>query len=77
MVENEIKFLPKYIIHLSWNCSILYITYFSVQQIYAPNDKKSFMSVTGEWSGLMESKYNNTDGPKQVMLTIIFIIQNK
>lgn len=31
-------------------------------EIYSPNEKKSFMSVSGEWSGLMEAKYN--DGAK-------------
>lgn len=35
-------------------------------EVYAPNEKKSFLSVTGEWSGLMESKYNLNDGNKQV-----------
>lgn len=27
-------------------------------EIFAPNEKKSFMSVTGEWSGAMEFKMN-------------------
>ena len=31
-------------------------------EIYAPNEKKSFLSIYGEWSGLMEAKYN--DGSK-------------
>lgn len=31
-------------------------------EIYAPNEKKSFLSIYGEWSGLMEAKYN--DGTK-------------
>lgn len=35
-------------------------------EVYAPNEKKSFLSVTGEWSGLMESKFNLNDGNKQV-----------
>lgn len=35
-------------------------------EVYAPNEKKSFLSVFGEWSGLMESKYNSNDGNKQV-----------
>ncbi|XP_037035704.1 oxysterol-binding protein-related protein 9 isoform X3 [Bradysia coprophila] len=34
-------------------------------EIYAPNEKKSFLSVSGEWSGLMESKHNLNDGNKQ------------
>ncbi|KAJ6649785.1 Oxysterol-binding protein-related protein 9, partial [Pseudolycoriella hygida] len=34
-------------------------------EIYAPNEKKSFLSVSGEWSGLMESKLNSSDGNKQ------------
>lgn len=25
-------------------------------EVYAPNEKKSFLSVSGEWSGLMEAK---------------------
>lgn len=44
-------------------------------QIYAPNDKKSFMTVTGEWSGLMESKLNNvTDGSKQVRSLLMEVL---
>lgn len=31
-------------------------------EIYAPNDRKSFLTIQGEWSGLMESKWN--DGSK-------------
>lgn len=31
-------------------------------QIYSPNEKKSFMSIQGEWSGLMETK---SSGDKQ------------
>ena len=31
-------------------------------EIYSPNEKKSFLSIYGEWSGLMEAKYN--DGTK-------------
>lgn len=31
-------------------------------EIYAPNEKKSFVSIYGEWSGLMEAKWN--DGSK-------------
>jgi oxysterol-binding protein-related protein 9/10/11 len=30
-----------------------------VRQIYAPNEKKSFLSIYGEWSGLMEAKWND------------------
>lgn len=28
-------------------------------EIYAPNEKKSFLSIYGEWSGLMEAKWND------------------
>ncbi|EDS25733.1 oxysterol binding protein 9 [Culex quinquefasciatus] len=35
-------------------------------EIYSPNDKKSFLSITGEWSGLMEYKFN--DGSKSSKL---------
>lgn len=28
-------------------------------EIYAPNEKKSFLSINGEWSGLMEAKWND------------------
>ncbi|XP_070499509.1 oxysterol-binding protein-related protein 9 isoform X2 [Chironomus tepperi] len=31
-------------------------------EVYAPNEKKSFLSIYGEWSGLMEAKWN--DGTK-------------
>ncbi|CAG9804550.1 unnamed protein product [Chironomus riparius] len=31
-------------------------------EVYSPNEKKSFLSIYGEWSGLMEAKYN--DGTK-------------
>lgn len=31
-------------------------------EVYAPNEKKSFLTITGEWSGLMEAKWN--DGHK-------------
>lgn len=31
-------------------------------ELYAPNEKKSFMTIAGEWSGLMEVK--NSDGQK-------------
>lgn len=42
-----------------------------VIKIYAPNEKKSFMSIAGEWSGLMESKLNN-DGHKGVCFFVFF-----
>ncbi|XP_055619826.1 oxysterol-binding protein-related protein 9 isoform X2 [Toxorhynchites rutilus septentrionalis] len=32
-------------------------------EIYSPNDKKSFISIAGEWSGLMEYKYNDGSKP--------------
>jgi oxysterol-binding protein-related protein 9/10/11 len=28
-------------------------------EVYAPNEKKSFLSIYGEWSGLMEAKWND------------------
>ncbi|CRK98250.1 CLUMA_CG011612, isoform A [Clunio marinus] len=31
-------------------------------EVYSPNEKKSFLSIYGEWSGLMEAKWN--DGTK-------------
>lgn len=31
-------------------------------ELYGPNEKKSFMTINGEWSGLMEVK--NSDGQK-------------
>lgn len=31
-------------------------------EIFAPNEKKSFMSVYGEWSGAMEYKINDGNG---------------
>lgn len=35
----------------------LYIFYI---QIYSPNEKKPFVSIAGEWSGLMEAKWHDT-----------------
>lgn len=40
-------------------------------EIYAPNEKKSFCSITGEWNGVMEAKWN--DGSKK---TEVFIDVN-
>ncbi|XP_058833218.1 oxysterol-binding protein-related protein 9 isoform X3 [Topomyia yanbarensis] len=34
-------------------------------EIYSPNDKKSFVSITGEWSGLMEYKFNDGGKPSK------------
>uniref|UniRef100_A0A1S4GPH1 Oxysterol-binding protein n=1 Tax=Anopheles gambiae TaxID=7165 RepID=A0A1S4GPH1_ANOGA len=34
-------------------------------EIYGPNDKKSFISISGEWSGLMEYKYNDGSKPSK------------
>ncbi|XP_055527087.1 oxysterol-binding protein-related protein 9 isoform X2 [Wyeomyia smithii] len=34
-------------------------------EIYAPNDKKSFVSIAGEWSGLMEYKCNDGGKPSK------------
>lgn len=28
-------------------------------QIYAPSEKKPFVSIAGEWSGLMEAKWHD------------------
>lgn len=28
-------------------------------EVYAPSEKKSFLSIWGEWNGLMEAKYND------------------
>lgn len=37
-------------------------------EVYAPSEKKSFLSVNGEWSGTMEAKWN--DGQKKSELFI-------
>lgn len=37
-------------------------------QIYSPNEKKPFVSIAGEWSGLMEAKWHDTN----VMYTNIY-----
>ncbi|KAL5286799.1 OSBPL9 family protein [Megaselia abdita] len=29
-------------------------------EVYAPNEKKSFVSISGEWNGLMEAKWNES-----------------
>lgn len=42
-------------------------------ELYAPNEKKSFLSIAGEWSGLMEVKSN--DGSKQK--SEVFVDVNK
>uniref|UniRef100_A0A182WKB7 Oxysterol-binding protein n=1 Tax=Anopheles minimus TaxID=112268 RepID=A0A182WKB7_9DIPT len=34
-------------------------------EIYGPNDKKSFISISGEWSGLMEYKFNDGSKPSK------------
>ncbi|XP_055611984.1 oxysterol-binding protein-related protein 9 isoform X1 [Uranotaenia lowii] len=34
-------------------------------EIYGPNDKKSFISIAGEWSGLMEYKFNDGSKPSK------------
>ncbi|XP_053689363.1 oxysterol-binding protein-related protein 9 isoform X2 [Sabethes cyaneus] len=34
-------------------------------EIYAPSDKKSFVSISGEWSGLMEYKFNDGSKPSK------------
>ncbi|XP_049544381.1 oxysterol-binding protein-related protein 9 isoform X1 [Anopheles darlingi] len=34
-------------------------------EIYGPNDKKSFLSISGEWSGLMEYKFNDGSKPSK------------
>lgn len=43
-------------------------------EVYAPNEKKSFLSVSGEWSGLMEAKWN--DGHKSTK-SEVFVDVNK
>lgn len=44
-------------------------------EVYAPNEKKSFLSVSGEWSGLMEAKYN--DGHNKSSKPEVFVDVNK
>lgn len=34
-------------------------------QIYSPSEKKSFLSIVGEWSGLMEYKFNDGSKPSK------------
>ncbi|XP_065077737.1 oxysterol-binding protein-related protein 9 [Ochlerotatus camptorhynchus] len=34
-------------------------------EIYSPNEKKSFISIVGEWSGLMEYKFNDGKQPSK------------
>ncbi|XP_062544680.1 oxysterol-binding protein-related protein 9 isoform X2 [Armigeres subalbatus] len=34
-------------------------------EIYGANEKKSFLSITGEWSGLMEYKFNDGSKPSK------------
>lgn len=41
-------------------------------EVYAPNEKKSFLSINGEWSGAMEAKSN--DGQKRAE---VFVDVNK
>lgn len=44
-------------------------------EVYAPNEKKSFLSISGEWSGLMEAKYN--DGPNKSTKPEVFVDVNR
>lgn len=44
-------------------------------EVYAPNEKKSFLSISGEWSGLMEAKYN--DGPNKSSKPEVFVDVNR
>lgn len=44
-------------------------------EVYAPNEKKSFLSVSGEWSGLMEAKYN--DGSHKSSKPEVFVDVNR
>lgn len=44
-------------------------------EVYAPNEKKSFLSINGEWSGLMEAKYN--DGPHKSAKPEVFVDVNR
>lgn len=39
-------------------------------QIYSPNEKKSFMSIVGEWSGLMETKSNGDKQKNEVFVDV-------
>lgn len=39
-------------------------------QIFAPSEKKSFMSIVGEWSGLMEAKMNSDKQKSEVFVDV-------
>lgn len=39
-------------------------------EVYAPNEKKSFLSVTGEWSGSMEAKWNDVHKKSEVFIDV-------
>ena len=62
-------YLKKIYIYNSYaNCFI----YFHSMQIYAPNEKKPFVSIAGEWSGLMEAKWHD----KNVIFTLLRLCNN-
>lgn len=39
-------------------------------EVYAPNEKKSFLSVNGEWSGSMEAKWNDGHKKNEVFVDV-------
>lgn len=39
-------------------------------EIYAPNEKKSFVSIAGEWSGLMEAKWSESQKQSEVFVDV-------
>lgn len=49
-----------------YNCNIEFLTkpfygnkkHKITADVYAPDDKKPFLSIAGEWNGVMEAKYN-------------------
>lgn len=39
-------------------------------EVYAPNDKKSFLSISGEWSGLMSAKAQGGRSGEEVFIDV-------
>lgn len=39
-------------------------------EVYAPNEKKSFLTVNGEWSGAMEAKWNDAQKKSEVFVDV-------
>lgn len=39
-------------------------------EVYAPNEKKSFLSVNGEWSGAMEAKWNDVNKKTELFVDV-------